>query len=183
MSPFTRFVSRKVLVSAASFAVVAAGVAGVAQAGSGSATPSATVGLTSQARTLDQALADPAAALDQSAASGGSDGRQQLRADLRAARKLTGDARRQALAAIRTKAQQGAYGARVERRADRRQVHHDLFLSLLPANLRADLTALRDAPADQRRQLRASIRSKALAGGYGPEVQKAAEQLQQLRQG
>jgi hypothetical protein len=86
-----------------------------------------------------------------------------------------------ALKDIRAKALAGDYGARVERRAERRDVRHDLFFSLLPDNLQADITAMKAAPSDERKQLRADILDKALAGEYGSEVQKAAEKLQALR--
>jgi len=107
----------------------------------------------------------------------------QLEADLEAARALEGDARRDALADIRVKAQDGGYGSGVERRADRRQIHRELFFNLLPDNLQADLTELKNAPADQREQLRADIMDNALAGDYGADVQKAAEKLRELRNG
>jgi hypothetical protein len=192
MTPFTQYVSRKVLAAVAVFAVVAATLVGFAVArGTDGSSDTATVDLSARAAAdFGAALADPAAALeatagpdDPAAGGDGSGGWRQLRADLRAARSLDGDARRDALAAIRTKAQEGAYGDRIERRADRRQIHRDLFFSLLPDNLQADLTDLKNAPADQRPALRADIMDKALAGDYGPEVQDAATKLKDLREG
>lgn len=176
MSPFTTFVSRKVTATIAVFAagaVVLVGVA-VAQAGAGPDTAAPT------SQEVDPAALE--AALD-SGAGDANAGRSQLRADLKAAFALTGDARHDALAKIRQDAQDGVYGDRIEHRADRRQVRHDLFFSLLPADLQSDLTKLKAAPADQREQLRGDIMTKALAGGYGPDVQKAAEQLQSLHKG
>ncbi len=187
MSPLTSFVSRKVMGAVAVFAVIAAALVGVAVTTSAGSSDTTTAVLTPDAQAFDEALADPAVALDGATTPSGqaepNDPRSALRADLLAAFKLDGEARRAALADIRTKARDGGYGDRVERRADRRQIHHELFFSLLPDNLQADLTELKDAPADQREQLRADIRDKALAGDYGDEVKKAAEQLQALRDG
>jgi len=184
MSSFARFVSRKMLRVIAVFAVVAAATVGGTLARGDAGSAPGTVD-------LESSLSDPeafAAILDDPtvAASDRADqdrGRQQLRADVRAARALEGDARREALAAIRARAQDGEYGDGIERRADRRQVRHDLFLSLLPDDLRADLTELKSASADKRAELRGQILDRALAGDYGPEVQHAAEQLQALRDG
>jgi hypothetical protein len=186
MTPFFSFVSRKVIGVVAVFAVVAAtlvGFAVVRGAGAPSGGPSSGSDLTADvvdSQAFEAALADPTSVDTATSDHGG--GWQQLRADLKAARALEGDARRQALADIRAKARDGAYGAGIERRADRRQIRHQLVFDLLPDNLQADLTALRNAPADQRKGLRADIMDKALAGGYGPDVQKAATQLQELRQ-
>lgn len=182
MSPFSTFVSRRMAAAIAVFAVVAAAFVGFAAAG-GSGTASGTPDITAQVvdpQAFRAALDDPGS-IDTTAADDQGDDWKQLRADLRAARALEGDARRDALADIRQKALDGAYGDGIERRADRRQVHRELFFSLLPDNLQADLTDLKNAPADQREQLRREITDNALAGDYGPEVQKAAEQLQELR--
>jgi hypothetical protein len=183
MSPFISFVSRKVIGVIAVFAVVAAALVGIAaarDAGERSRSSDLTADIVDP-QAFEDALADPASIGSGSADRGGD--WQQLRADLKAARALEGDARRAALAEIRTKAQDGSYGPGIERRADRRRIHHELVLSLLPDNLQADLTALKEAPTDQREDLRADIVDKALAGDYGPEVQKAAKQLQELRPG
>ncbi len=186
MSPFTRFVSRKVIGAVAVFAVAAAAFAGTYAFVVDRHPETASVDLTSQAQALDAALADPAVALDATASADPSGPRSKLRADLRAdlraAMKLQGDARRQALADIRAKAQDGGYGDRIQRRAERRQIHRELFFNLLPDNLQTDLQALKDAPADQRPAMRADILDKAVAGDYGPEVQDAAKKLQALRQ-
>jgi hypothetical protein len=183
MSPFTSFVSRKVLGAVAVFAVFAVSFGGYLLAQGSTATASGSTDLTSSqaAQVLDTALTDPGTV----AAAGAPDptGRAQLRADLLAALRLKGDARRSALADVRAKALAGGYGQAVQRRAERRDIRHDLLVSLLPDNLQQDLTALKNAPADQRAQLRSDIVAKALAGEYGPEVQKAAERLKGLRQG
>ena len=198
MSGLARYVSRKVAASVAAFAAFALLVGGgAALAVAGGRSDTGSVGLSSSLSdpaALEAALDDPGSAVGGSAPDGPSTtatgsggyggtgaGWQQLRADLRAARALQGDARRSALAAIRTKAQDGAYGEAIQRRADRHQIRHQLLFSLLPDNLQSDLTALKNAPADQRQQLRKQIVDKALAGDYGPEVQKAAQQLQALR--
>jgi hypothetical protein len=183
LTAFTRFVSRKMVAALAGFAVVAAGLVGIAAARGDSTADTATVDLTSEAQALDAALADPGAALDATDPADPSGGWSRLRADLKAARALDGDARRAALADIRQKAQDGGYGSGIERRADRRQIHRELLFSLLPDNLQEDLTELKNAPADQREQLRADIMDKALAGDYGADVQKAAEKLRDLRHG
>lgn len=177
MTTFTTFVSRRLAAAITVFVVVAALAVGYValSGGSAPASPNAHAG-TVDAVALQAALDDPG---DDAADSG----RSQLRSDLKAAFKLEGDARRDALARIRQQAQDGAYGDRVERRADRRQIHHDLFLSLLPENLQSDLARLKGAPADQRPALRDDIMTKALAGDYGPEVKDAATKLKELREG
>jgi hypothetical protein len=177
MSPFTRFVSRRLLGTTAVFAVLAASLAGFLLApGTASA-----LGPAGQAQVVT-AASTAASATDARTARDPA-GRARLRADLRAAFRLEGDARRSALAAIRAKALAGDYGKAIQRRAERRDIRHDLLVSLLPENLQQDLQALRLAPADQRPQLRAAIIDKALAGEYGADVQKAAERLKALHQG
>lgn len=185
MSPFTTYVSRRMLAAVAAFALIALGLAYV------SAHDGPPPGASGSADVSAQ-LIDPAAlqaALDDPTASGAAvtddpgGGRSKLRADLRAAFRLDGDARRDALAAVRQKALDGGYGGAVQHRAERRDVRHDLFVSLLPDNLQADLDHLKAAPADQREQLRAEIIDNAVAGDYGPDVQKAAERLRALHQG
>lgn len=46
---------------------------------------------------------------------------------------------------------------------------------MLPAELQADLKALRDLDPSERRDAAIALREKALEGGYGPEVQKRVE--------
>ncbi len=48
---------------------------------------------------------------------------------------------------------------------------------VLPANLQADLTALKNAPAAVQTVDALKAESTALAGGYGKQIQKIAEQL------
>ena len=184
MSAFATFVSRKMIGALAVFTVIAAGFAGYAftrSAMGAAGTESGTItAQTVDSHAFEAALADPAS-IETASADDPSGNWQQLHEDLEAARALEGDARRDAFAEIRSKAREGAYGPRIERRADRREIRHELFFNLLPDNLQADLTALREAPADRRKELRAEILEKALAGDYGPDVQKAAEQLLGLR--
>jgi hypothetical protein len=47
----------------------------------------------------------------------------------------------------------------------------------LPEELRADLEALRDLPAEQRRAAAEDMRDSALAGEYGEDAQQRAERL------
>jgi len=186
MNPFVHFVSRKVTATVAVFAVgSAAALTGYAVVRGVQGSPADGSQITTQVvdpAALQAALDDPASSTTGTTGTADPSGRSRLRADLRAAFRLDGDARRDALAAVRQKALAGGYGAAVQRRAERRQVHHDLFLSLLPDNLQADLARLREAPADQRDRLRAQIMDNAVAGVYGPDVQKAAQKLRDLHQ-
>jgi hypothetical protein len=186
MRAFTHYVSRRMIAALAIFAAIAMALVTIAaarDAGDSQSSDGADIAAELvDPQAFEAALDDPASAVE-AAADDSTGGHSQLRADLKAAFQLEGDARRAALADIRAKAQDGGYGDRIERRADRREIHHQLFLSLLPDNLQADLTELKDAPADQREQVRSDIVDKALAGDYGDDVKKAAEQLQQLRHG
>lgn len=176
MSSLTRFVSRKVLAAVVAFAAFAVAlVGGLAIADQGSTTANLTSSEATDA--LGAALADEPAEATERADPGGA---AQLRADLRAARALKGADRAAALEDIRSRALAGDYGSRVQRVAERRDVRHDLLFSLLPDDLQADITAMKAAPADQRKQLRSDILDKAVAGDYGPEVQAAAQRLQAL---
>ncbi|MCU1524833.1 MAG: hypothetical protein JWO18_1727 [Microbacteriaceae bacterium] len=51
------------------------------------------------------------------------------------------------------------------------------LFAVLPANLQADLTALKNAPAAVQTVDALKAESTALAGGYGQQIQKIAEQL------
>lgn len=133
-----------------------------------SSTP-ATASVDQTASTLDTALTTG------SDASSGD--RAQLRDDLKATRELDGQARADAMQKIRADAKAGNYGPRVEKRADRRSDRHAAVLALLPDELQADLTTMRTADGDDRKAQRDNIREKALAGGYGENVQDAAEVL------
>lgn len=57
-------------------------------------------------------------------------------------------------------------------------VNHPKVFSKLPAALQADLTALKDAAPADRVKDAVKIKTTALSGGYGADIQKRAEQLQ-----
>ncbi|MFF2344736.1 hypothetical protein [Pseudarthrobacter sp. NPDC058119] len=57
-------------------------------------------------------------------------------------------------------------------------VNHPQLFAKLPAALQADVTTLKDAPAADRVKDAYKIKTTALSGGYGPEVQKRAETLE-----
>jgi hypothetical protein len=137
-----------------------------------SAPASATV--TETASSLDSALnSDKATPAPASAAD-----RAKLKADLKAARALSGQAKADALKKIRTDARAGVYGDRLEKRFDRKADRRAAFIALLPDSLQADLKKLKAMPpGDDRKALRKQIRADALAGKYGDKVQKAAELL------
>ncbi len=59
--------------------------------------------------------------------------------------------------------------------------HLRSIFAAMPAQLRTDLTDLRDLPADQRRAAARQIRADALSGGYGEAVQTRAKQIAALR--
>ena len=135
---------------------------------SSSAPASATVSQT--ATTLDAELSQDPSSPDTKA------DRKAFRADLKAARQLSGKARADAVKKV---AAAGTYGDRIEKRFDRRAAHRAAVFALLPDDLQADLTKLRAmAPGDDRKAFRDDIRKKALDGGYGDKVQEAAKKLQ-----
>lgn len=78
---------------------------------------------------------------------------------------------------LRTAFSSGNPGAGLQQVADQLNSHPKVFAKL-PANLQADLTALKNAaPADLDAQAN-KIKDTALNGGYGAKVQKMAEALQ-----
>lgn len=78
---------------------------------------------------------------------------------------------------LRTAFSSGNPGAGLQQVADQLISHPKVFAKL-PANLQADLTALKNAaPADLDAQAN-KIKDTALNGGYGAKVQKMAEALQ-----
>lgn len=116
---------------------------------------------------------------DDSPAPGTDTNRKELRADLKAARALEGQARIDALKKVRAGAAAGEYGDKIEKRADRRSDRHAAYFALLPDDLQADLKELKAMPAgDERKAKREQIREDALAGKYGEKVQEAAKLLQ-----
>jgi hypothetical protein len=104
--------------------------------------------------------------------------RGKFHADMKAARQLKGKARVDAIKKAVVDAKARKHGAKVEKRAERRADRRAAVFALLPDELQADLKKLRAMdPGEERRALRADIREKALAGGYGDKVQQAAEKL------
>jgi hypothetical protein len=104
--------------------------------------------------------------------------RAKFHADMKAARQLKGQARVDAIKKAVADAKARRHGAKVEKRAERRADRRAAVFALLPDELQADLKKLRAMdPGEERRALRADIREKALAGGYGDKVQEAAEKL------
>lgn len=97
----------------------------------------------------------------------------QLRRDLEALRDLDPADRPAAIDQIRTKALAGQYGQRAKRVAERIQAR----LAELPPELRTQLQALPGMPPEQRQQALEQIKADALAGTYGPQVQRTAQRL------
>ena len=162
---------RRLAISGLTLAIVT-GIGGAIWLTSSATPASATVSQTASsldsALTTDDATPSPATAAD----------RAKLKADLKAARALTGQARVDALKKIRTDAKAGAYGDRIEKRFDKKSNRRAAFIALLPDSLQADLTKLKAMPAgDDRKAFRKQIRDDALSGKYGDKVQKAAELL------
>lgn len=116
---------------------------------------------------------------DDSPAPGTDSNREELRADLKAARGLEGQARLDAMKKVRADAKAGEYGKQIEKRVDRRSDRHAALFALLPDELQADLKELKAMPAgEERKAMREQIRKDALAGEYGEKVQEAAKLLQ-----
>ena len=107
----------------------------------------------------------------------------QLRADLKALRAEPKDQRAADREAIRQKMLTGAYGARVERLAHLAggKAAGKGWAASLPAALRTDLKVLRGltAKSAERKAAAEKIAAKALAGGYGTEVQTRAKAVQE----
>ncbi|MFT4264741.1 MAG: hypothetical protein QM572_15260 [Nocardioides sp.] len=98
-----------------------------------------------------------------------------LRHDLEALAGKTPTEKLVGLRKIRRVALKGGYGPRARRWAEHR-VHK--VPSRLPADLRKDVAAARALPVDQQAAAYQEIWQKALAGGYGENVQKAAKAVQ-----
>lgn len=103
-------------------------------------------------------------------------GNPELNAALEEARALSDAARREALKKIGTDVRAGKYGEQVQRKVlNRRAAHRAALRHLLPPELRTDLRELRkDDPAKQGAG-RDAIKKKALAGDYGPRIEKLAK--------
>lgn len=62
-------------------------------------------------------------------------------------------------------------------------VDHPKLFATLPAALQTDVTTLKDAPAANRVKDAYKIKTTALSGGYGAEIQKRAESLEKTATG
>lgn len=98
-----------------------------------------------------------------------------LRSDLRAARKVPVGQRGPALRKIRLKALHGDDGTQAQRWSVHRIRHQARIAAHLPKDLRQDLRAVHHLPGDQRRAARQGIRDKVLSGGYGKPAQQRLE--------
>jgi hypothetical protein len=109
-------------------------------------------------------------------------GSKDLRADLTKARtEAKGPTRRANIAAIKTKALDGGYGANVEAKAKFLQSHPGDLKGVrpLPANLKADLSTLHAAKGKTAKLAELNtIADKALAGGYGANIETLAKDVQ-----
>lgn len=132
--------------------------------------------LTSSTDPAEARVTQTASSLDSALATDGD--RTELRQDLKAARELEGQARKDAIKQIRADAKAGKYGDKIEKRFDRRADRRAAVFALLPDELQADLKKLRAMePGEERKAYRDEIRQKALDGGYGNKVKEAAEKL------
>ena len=132
--------------------------------------------LTSSTEPAQASVTQTASTLDSALATDGD--RAELRKDLKAARELKGEARKDAIKQIRADAKAGKYGDKVAERFDRRADRRAAVFALLPDELQADLKKLRAMePGDERKAYRKEIQQKALDGGYGDKVKEAAEKL------
>jgi hypothetical protein len=160
---------RRLAISALAFAIVA-GIGGAIWLTSTPAPASASMSQTSSSLGSDSAKPAPATAAD----------RAKFRADLKAARALTGQARIDAIKKVRTDAKAGKYGPRIEKRVEHARAR---IWGHAPAALKADLKAARAAdPADRPAKLHA-IFVKAEAGDYGDQVKKHADKLKAIVDG
>lgn len=104
-----------------------------------------------------------------------------MRADLKKARaEAKGPQRRADLKAVATKALDGGYGAGAEAKAKFLQSHKSELKGLrpLPASLKADLKTLHSEKGKTAKVAEANtIADKALAGGYGTQLQTLAKDV------
>jgi hypothetical protein len=103
----------------------------------------------------------------------------QLQDDITAARSLAPQEQHRAMWAIRRAALRGVYGERVERLAEARRERRRELWAGFPEQLRQDLRDAWSLPFEEQRQAMRVIRSAALRGGYGEEVQALAEAREQ----
>ncbi|GAA4369475.1 hypothetical protein [Agromyces bauzanensis] len=100
----------------------------------------------------------------------------ELRADLLRIADAPPEERAALRAEVRTTAETGGYGPRVRLLVETL----DARLGELPAELQADIEALREAEPEERRALARELRDGVLAGEYGSELQEKAEELREL---
>ena len=156
-STLKTMLGRRFWISGIVFAVAAALVSALWL---GAAPAPATVDQTATTLGAELAANSPASGAD-------SDGAK-LRADLKAARDLTGQARVDAMKKVRADAKAGEYGDKVKKRVDRRSDRHAAFIALLPDDLQADLKELKAMPAgDTRKAKREQILAKVVATAVG----------------
>jgi hypothetical protein len=160
---------RRLAISALAFAIVA-GIGGAIWLTSTPAPASASVSQSASSLDADSTKPSPARAAD----------RAKFKADLKAARALTGQARIDAIKKVRSDAKAGKYGPRIEKRAEHPRGG---LWGHAPAKLKADLKAAHAAdPADRPAKLHA-IFVKAEAGDYGDRVKKHADKLKAIVDG
>lgn len=105
-----------------------------------------------------------------------------LRRDLGRVLRLPPEQRAAAAREVRLDALDGDYGPRVRSWVEGRSARVREVWSRLPEALRADLEEVRALPAEERRDALAGVRDEALAGAYGPDVQRLAQRLQERRE-
>lgn len=133
--------------------------------------------LTTSSAPAGASVAQTASTLDSALVAETGGDRAEMRKDLKAARALDGQARKDAIRKIHTDAKAGKYGAKIEKHLGKRADHRAAVFALLPDELQGDLKKLRSADKGDRKAMRADIRAKALDGGYGDKVKEAAEKL------
>ena len=163
---FHELLGRRLLATGAALTVTAGLVGGAMLMGSGANADGSTTDTQTSVST-DTKTVDPGVA--------------KFRADLKAARALTGQARIDAIKKIRDDAKAGVYGDKVEKRVDNHRFAR--IWANAPAALKADLKDVRKAAPEDRPALRHDIFEKALDGTYGDKAQKRAEKLKDFVDG
>lgn len=104
-----------------------------------------------------------------------------LRADLKAVRALPKAERYLAMRKIRKAALAGKYGPTVQRITEHRRALHKVIVKKLPVSFREALRKARHMTGEQRLNAIKALNKDALAGKYGPEVQRIAENRKERR--
>jgi hypothetical protein len=102
-----------------------------------------------------------------------------LKHDLAGLYGLSGSELREAKRQIRQDARSGEYGILIQRFARHPHPRLHAIVSKAPAELKDDVLQALGLPEAQQEERMAEIRQDALAGTYGPEVQKAATNRQE----